>query len=404
MKGMIKKEKFSSQERMLMALQNKEADYLPCSFMLFSALEEKCRDQFEFIDKQLELGLDVKVELPELPIRFHPKVKTKEWKEVSQEKKYPLLCKEYLTPAGRLTSIVRKTEDWPYGDSVPLFNDYLIPRSQKFLVASEEDLKSLPFLLSQPTEEDISTFREQADRLKKLATAKGLLVSGGWGTAGSSQKGINIDGGTANVDAVMWLCGMEKAVLLAMDEPELMKELLEIISAWNMKRMEIYLEEGIDLLIKRAWYESTELWSPSLYHKFIFPVLKKEIELCHQAGAKFGYIMTSGVTPLLDDFLKLGIDVLIGIDPVQGKGTNLKMLKEKLRGKICLWGGVNGFLTIEKGTKGEVKEAVSQAISVLGPKGGFILSPVDNVADSSDYTWDNVKTMIKTWKEIRFYE
>jgi len=126
-------------------------------------------------------------------------------------------------------------------------------------------------------------------------------------------------------------------------------------------------------------------------------VLKKEVELVHQAGAKFGYIMTSGVMPLLDDFLELGIDVLIGVDPIQGKGTDLRLLKESLGGRICLWGGVNGFLTIEKGKEKEVQDAVENSISILGPR-GFILSPVDNVTDNSERTWNNVKTMIKTWE------
>jgi len=384
---------------MLMALENKESSYIPCCFMIFSALEEKCKDQFEFIEKQLELGLDARVELPELPFHFHPEVKIKEWKEKSEDG--CVLHKEYQTPSGKLTSIVKKTEDWPYGDSVPLFNDYLVPRSKKFLVEGEKDLKSLYYLLSEPAANDIYTFQEKANRLKKFAANKGLLVSGGWGYVGS-EKGIDKDGGTMGADALLWLCGAEKALLLAMDKPEVMEELLQIISEWNMKRMEIYLNEGIDLLIRRAWYESTDLWSPSLYRRFMFPILKKEIELVHQAGAKFGYIITSGIMPLLDDFLKLGIDVIIGIDPIQGKGTNLKLLKEKLGGKICLWGGVNGFLTIERGTEKEVEKAVEKSISILGPKGGFILSPVDNVIDNSEHTWNNVKTMIETWKRNQY--
>jgi len=392
-----RQKKFTSRERMIMTLENCEGDYIPCNFMipLGSVLEKKCKDQFELIEKQLELGLDARVELPELPFRFHPEVKVKEWKEKS-ENGYFLLHKEYQTPVEKLTSIVKKTEDWPYGDSVPLFNDYLVSRSKKFLVEREEDLKPLRYLFSQPTANDISAFREQANTLEKFAVNRGLLVSGGWRNS-SVEKGIDKDGGTMGADAVMWLCGVEKALLLAMNEPDIMEELLQIISEWNMKRMEIYLNENINLLIRRAWYEGTDLWSPSLYHRFMFPILKKEIELVHQAGAKFGYIMTSGIMPLLDDFLKLGIDVIIGVDPIQGKGTNLKLLKEKLGGKICLWGGVNASLTIERGTEEEVKEAVEKSISILGPKGGFILSPVDNVTDNSEHTWNNVKTMIETW-------
>lgn len=389
------KRKSSSRERMLTALENKKSDYIPCSFMIFSALEEECKDQFEFIQRQLELGLDVKVELPELPFRFHPEVKVKEWRE--KKESGDLLHREYHTPSGKLSCVVRKTEDWPYGNSVPLFNDYLVPRCQKFLVERREDLEPLGYLFSEPTDDDISSFREKVNKLKRFAARKGLLVSGGWRFSFALEKGIDRDGGVMGADALFWLCGVEKAILLAIEEPETMKELLGIISEWNRKRMEIYLEEGIDLLVRRAWYESTDLWSPSLYRKFFFPLLKKEIELVHQAGAKFGYIMTSGVMPLLDDFLDLGIDVLIGVDPLEGKGTDLKLLKERVGGKICLWGGVNGFLTIEKGEEKEVEEAVKESISILGPQ-GFILSPVDSVTDNSKRTWNNVKVMIKTWK------
>ncbi|GAH47201.1 unnamed protein product [marine sediment metagenome] len=56
--------KYNSREKMLIALENKESNYIPCSFMIFSALAEKCKDQFEFIERQLELGLDAKVEPP----------------------------------------------------------------------------------------------------------------------------------------------------------------------------------------------------------------------------------------------------------------------------------------------------------------------------------------------------
>ena len=391
---------FSSRERMIAAFENHESDYIPCSFMIFTALEKKCKDQLEFIEKQLELGLDVKVELPELPFRFHPEVEVREWQEPAKKEKYSLLHKEYITPAGKLTSIVRKTEDWPYGSHVPLFNDYLAPRSKKFLIEKRDDLKSLKFLLAEPASEDISNFRSQSKRLKKFAEGKGLLVSGGWKAIYLEKEADFADGGVMGADALMWLCGGEQAILLAMDEPEMIKELLQMISVWNMKRMEIYLEEGMDLMIRRAWYEGTELWSPSLYRRFMFPILKKEIDITHQAGAKFGYIMTSGVMSLLDDFLDLGIDVLIGVDPIMGKGTDLEKLKEKLDGKICLWGGVNGFETIERRNKEEVEEAVQEALRILGPK-GFILSPVDNVAEDSDRTWDNVENMIKAWRKYR---
>jgi len=392
------KDKLSSRERMLLALENKLSDYPPCNFMIFTALRKKCKSRLEFIKKQQELGLDTRVHLPELPFRFHPQVEVRQWKE-EKGGQIPLLYKEYLTPKGKLTSIVKKGEDWPYGDEVPLFNDFLIPRSSKFLISKTEDLESLAFLFPAPTPEDISTFREEARMLKQHAQENGLLVSAGWESTGN--KGINKDGGCMGMDGVMWLCGMENTLLLALNEPEIIKGVMQIIHEWNKKRMEIYLEEGVDLLLRRGWYESTDLWSPSLYREFIFPFLKEEIELTHQQGTKFGYIMTSGVMPLVEDLRKLNLDTLIGADPIQDQTMNLELLKEKLGEKTCLWGGVNGSLTIEQGKKEEVEKAVEQALSILAPGGGFILSPVDNVTEDTSLSWANVKTLIETWREKR---
>ena len=56
--------KFSSRERMMAAIECQETDYVPLCFMIFSALGSKCRDYQDFVDKQLEMGLDAVVDLP----------------------------------------------------------------------------------------------------------------------------------------------------------------------------------------------------------------------------------------------------------------------------------------------------------------------------------------------------
>jgi hypothetical protein len=142
--------------------------------------------------------------------------------------------------------------------------------------------------------------------------------------------------------------------------------------------MQAFLDYGVDLFIRRAWYEGTDFWSPGLYRKLFFPVVREEVRMAHEAGAKYGYILTSGSMPLLDMLIELDVDVLIGPDPVQGKGTDLKRMAEQVHGKMCTWGGVNGFLTVERGTQADIDAAVREAIASLGPE-GFILSPVDNV-------------------------
>jgi len=68
---------------------------------------------------------------------------------------------------------------------------------------------------------------------------------------------------------------------------------------------------------------------------------------------------------------------------------------------MCVWGGVNGFITIERGTEEEVRSAVREAIEALGPGGGFILSPVDNVRADDETARRNVTAFIDAWKQVR---
>ena len=54
-------QQLTSRERMLEAISCREPDYAPCCFMIFSALRSQCKDEFEFVDRQLALGLDVAI-------------------------------------------------------------------------------------------------------------------------------------------------------------------------------------------------------------------------------------------------------------------------------------------------------------------------------------------------------
>ena len=124
--------------------------------------------------------------------------------------------------------------------------------------------------------------------------------------------------------------------------------------------------------------------------------------MVHQAGKKYGYIITSAFEPLLDDMLDANIDVLIGLDPKEGKGTDLCHVKDKFaKKKKAIWGGTSGAVTVETGTQQQTEEAVIQALRILGKGSGFILSPVDNVREDTAKAWKNTHTFIDTWKKHR---
>jgi uroporphyrinogen decarboxylase len=101
---------------------------------------------------------------------------------------------------------------------------------------------------------------------------------------------------------------------------------------------------------------------------------------------------------LLDDFREAGVDTIIGVDPAQ---WDLKVARDKLGGRVCLWGGVNGHLTVELGKPEDVRAEILRAVEIFAPTGGFILSPVDNIREYTPTARANVSALIETWKQLQ---
>ena len=58
--------------------------------------------------------------------------------------------------------------------------------------------------------------------------------------------------------------------------------------------------------------------------------------------------------------------MLWGVDPVQG-GADLAEIKARIGGQVCLWGGMNSFVTLGTGSEEEIRAAVRQAMQTLSP-------------------------------------
>jgi hypothetical protein len=280
-------------------------------------------------------------------------------------------------------------------------NDWVVPRMEEILVKPEEDLEKLPYLFGPLKDSDVAALRAEAAEADALARRLGLLQVGGW--KGSVRPDLQVDPGVMGVDAMSWLSGFEQVMVLSLTRPEIIEEYARIIHEWNMRQIGAYLDvTKAELIVRRGWYETTEFWTPDAFRRIIAPTLKREADLVHQAGRKFGYIITSAFVPLLDDILGAGIDVLIGLDPAEGKGTSLSAIKERFRrARRCLWGGVSGAITVECGTGEETEEAVRTALATLGSDGGLILSPVDNVREDTENARRNTRRFIEAWKKYR---
>lgn len=408
----------SSRERMLAALSRQKPDYVPCVVQLPVPRERMFRNEFERWDWQLEQGIDVVSHIPSLPIRIAPEVSIREWKDRPADAPYPVLYRKYRTPAGTLTAAIYQTPDWRYGDRVPLYDDLLVSRSVKFLITQPSDLASFKYLLPPPTDEDIVAYREMAAPYRQYARDRDVLFAAGWsswnGQPGRPDSGlVGCDGGIMGGDAVLWLCGQD-ALLWAYDQPEFLQEFLHLIGAWNRRQMEVVLDTGVDMVLKRGWYENAPFYSPALFHKFMVPELQEEAKLVHQAGAKLAYETTTGLLPFVDAMVESGVDLIEGVDPDPSAQNDLQALARHSAGRIAIQGGVGCRLPLKASSVAEVRQEVARAIHTFGPYGGFILAVMlATVIRPGDPAYQPDKqqeellrqyryALIEAWRELRY--
>jgi len=79
----------------------------------------------------------------------------------------------------------------------------------------------------------------------------------------------------------------------------------------------------------------------------------------------------------------------------------LPHFKRVAAGKFCLLGGVNAQVTLIESTEEEIRAEVRRACRILGPGGGFILAPIDNIYE---YTLKaHLEALIDEWRRVREY-
>jgi hypothetical protein len=409
---MVLKTTMNSHDRIMSTINLEEPDHVPLFFALLGRGEVfdkgygftfgninrfdvrypySHNNQLKKVEEMLALGVDDMVRL-EPPLGWAEEYEVEGVKGLKSEIRKiqaadgALLEKIYHTPAGELKSVVKTSEDWPHGDNIPVFSDFNVSRAREYLIKGRTDIPRLKTLLGEPKGEEYRRFKTEAAELRKAARKLGVVLEGGRTVLG---------------DSLVWLLGIERLIYGSFDDPGFIAELLDTIFAWEKRRLALLLDQKVELVFHSAWYEITDFWTPKLYREMLKPLLKQLIEMVHQAGAKFAYIITKSYDSLAGDLLELDADCLYGADPLQGSAT-VDFLNETYKGRVCLWGGLSSAVTMGRGTSEEIEEAVEQAIRKLAPGGGFVLFPVDGILPEGN-PWEKTKILLDKWRDIGSY-
>lgn len=136
--------------------------------------------------------------------------------------------------------------------------------------------------------------------------------------------------------------------------------------------------------------------SPDMFRELCFPYLKESVTIIKQYTDQVNFHNCGMNIPLMDMFIAAGIDCYQSLQTTAG--MEIGKLKKMFGDKMAFWGGVAVEVLI-RGTTGETRQEVRQAMERGAPGGGFILGPSHSIAYGVKY--DNFLAMIDEYVKLR---
>lgn len=235
---------------------------------------------------------------------------------------------------------------------------------------------------------DITKWREQVhfpdlDAIDWEAAAK--KETAGWDRENKISYLMLINGMFERTHALM---GFEDAFMAMYDEPEEYQALVDAITDYKVKLIEI-MEKYYkpDVLCFHDDYGANDrmLMSPDLWRQFFKAPLKRVIDAAHKVGIIYEHHSCGYIEPIFDELVELGIDA---IDPLQITNP-IRQLKNKYEHRLTFVGGYDTQNVYDRPgvTEEEIREETKRTMDLMAPGGSFVAFPLT-------VTFDFVPTFI----------
>jgi uroporphyrinogen decarboxylase len=197
------------------------------------------------------------------------------------------------------------------------------------------------------------------------------------------------------------LRGQEQAMVDLVENPEMvhycLEKLFELAYQNTLRIIEaIPGKVHLTYVAEDLGGQRNLLFSPRQTHEFLFPGMKRMIELARQAGVHVFHHNDGNITRILPDLVNLGIQIL---NPIQWRadGMERESLKRQYGDRLIFHGAMDNQYTLPFGTVAEVRQEVHDNLRILGNGGGYILAPCHNLQPITPV--ENILAMYETGYE-----
>ena len=187
------------------------------------------------------------------------------------------------------------------------------------------------------------------------------------------------------------LCGMEDLLCYMLTAPDAVKAFLDKIVKQNIQRVKIALEYDIDcVLFGDDWGQQKGLiMGKPLWVEMLKPCLAATYGEVKAAGRFVAQHSCGDIREILDDLIEIGLDVYQTFQP---EIYDLKTYKQKLYGRLTIWGGISTQVDLPFKSPDEIYALTRSTIEIMGQDGGYIAAPTHDVP--GDVPPENVCAMV----------
>jgi uroporphyrinogen decarboxylase len=122
------------------------------------------------------------------------------------------------------------------------------------------------------------------------------------------------------------------------------------------------------------------LISPQMYRGVLKPIHADWIAFIKaRTTAKIFFHSDGDISPLIEDLIEIGVDILNPIQTSAGQMADLAMLKRRFGKRLCFCGALDTQHILPHGSPSDVHDEVQRVVGMLGTGGGYLLAAVHTI-------------------------
>lgn len=189
--------------------------------------------------------------------------------------------------------------------------------------------------------------------------------------------------------------GMENLMIDMIDDPDFVDELLDTLTNYNIRIIDIALEYEIDgFKFGDDWGQQSGLiLGPNYWRRFIKPRVAKMYARVKSKGKYVLQHSCGDIHEIFPDLIEIGLDVYQTFQP---EIYDLRKIKSEFGHQLTFWGGISTQRLLPFASPEEVKRVTKETIEIMSPGGGYIAAPTHCVP--GDVPPENIMAMLEVFK------